>query len=235
MVDYIDDDFLVRFKLYYNCIKYPFIISAKYLTIMIKIVTSWMFTTLINLLIKFNRRRIIMDRSGDQPYLERYYLLFKERNKFPFNIFLHKFIKGDDELDLHNHPWGYMTIILSGGYWEYQFADKLKLINTNCDNKLYSYQKIIKKWRKPGTILFYNHNNTHRVELAENTETCWTLFIPFKTSTKGWGFFKYKDTIDSELEYIDSNTYLEKKKKNNLNDSISSKSSEEEYKTKICI
>ena len=33
------------------------------------------------------RYRIINDRQTGEPYLERYYLFLKDRNKFPFNIF----------------------------------------------------------------------------------------------------------------------------------------------------
>ena len=57
---------------------------------------------LLKLLEKLGRKRIIMDRVSDEPYLERYYL----------------FLKGDPD-DLHDHPWPYATLILKGGYWEY--------------------------------------------------------------------------------------------------------------------
>ena len=48
---------------------------------------------LLKLLEKMGRKRVIMDRLCDEPYLERYYLFLKERERFPFNIFLHKFLK----------------------------------------------------------------------------------------------------------------------------------------------
>jgi hypothetical protein len=56
-----------------------------------------------------------MDRQNDEPYLERYYLFLKDRKRFPFNVFLHKFLKSDPD-DVHDHPWPYATIILKGGY-----------------------------------------------------------------------------------------------------------------------
>jgi exopolyphosphatase/guanosine-5'-triphosphate,3'-diphosphate pyrophosphatase len=49
----------------------------------------------LNLLERIGRKRIVMDRESDEPYLERYYLFLKDRDRFPFNIFLHKFLKGD--------------------------------------------------------------------------------------------------------------------------------------------
>jgi hypothetical protein len=41
----------------------------------------------------WGRYRIIMDRVDNQPYLERYYVFLRDRERFPFNIFVHKFLK----------------------------------------------------------------------------------------------------------------------------------------------
>ena len=75
----------------------------------------------------FNRYILIIDRLDKKPYLERYYLFLRDRKNFPFNIFLHKFLKSDSE-DLHDHPWNFISIILWGGYWEYTYElkDELK-------------------------------------------------------------------------------------------------------------
>ena len=72
----------------------------------------------LNLLERMGRKRIIMDRVDNEPYLERYYLFLKDRENFPFNVFLHKFLKGDPD-DVHDHPWSYLTIVLKGGYYEH--------------------------------------------------------------------------------------------------------------------
>lgn len=123
-----------------------------------------------NVFVKFmeylGRRRIIYDRLDNEPYLERYYLFLKNRKDFPFNIFLHKFLKSDPD-DLHDHPWAFRTIILSGGYWE--FTDEGKF------------------WRAPLSYRYAPANTFHRVELDKNIPYCWTLFIPSK-SFKEWGF-----------------------------------------------
>jgi len=77
-----------------------------------------MLTKFLNFLDRHGRKRVIMDRIDNEPYLERYYIFFKERTWFPFNVFLHKFLKSDPD-DVHDHPWGYFTLILSGGYYEW--------------------------------------------------------------------------------------------------------------------
>ena len=61
------------------------------------------------------RRRVINDREDNEPYLERYYIFLRDRKTFPFNIFIHRFLKSAPD-DLHDHPWAFFSIILSGGY-----------------------------------------------------------------------------------------------------------------------
>jgi hypothetical protein len=67
---------------------------------------------------RLGRHRVILDRESNEPYLERYYVFLKDRRRFPFNVFVHKFLKGDKD-DVHDHPWNYSTLILKGGYWEW--------------------------------------------------------------------------------------------------------------------
>lgn len=124
---------------------------------------------------KLGRKRIVMDRQDNEPYLERYYLFLKDRKKFPFNVFLHKFLKSDPD-DVHDHPWPYATLILKGGYYEWipQFnADGTK----SCE---------VRKWRGPGHFRICSATSYHRVELQEGVE-CWTLFMP-GPQKREWGF-----------------------------------------------
>ena len=123
-----------------------------------------------------SRRKIIHDKTTGQPYLERYYLLIKDRAEFPFNVFLHKFINGDND-EIHDHPWNFFHIILSGGYWEY--------ITINEDGETLD-QGIKKVWREPGYYNFASHNYKHKIVLGDVRPL--TLFIPFK-KTHHWGFW----------------------------------------------
>ena len=111
-----------------------------------------------------NRKRVILDRGPSwpdydkaEPFMIRYYVLFRKRPKwFPFNILVHKILK-EDRGDLHDHYWSYITIILKGGYWETTKKGKF--------------------WRPPGYIGFRSADHLHRVDLKPNTNTM-TLFIP---------------------------------------------------------
>nr|WP_234797011.1 hypothetical protein [Mycobacteroides chelonae] len=51
----------------------------------------------------------------DRPYLLRWYVI--PRNRW-LNIYLHKFLRSDDDRALHDHPWWFVSLILKGRYHE---------------------------------------------------------------------------------------------------------------------
>ena len=130
---------------------------------------------LLKLLDRLGRKRIVMDRVENEPYLERYYLFLRERERFPFNVFLHKFLKSDPD-DVHDHPWPYATVILKGGYWEW-----IPHFDT-VGRKTGEYQV----WRGPGHFRISKANSFHRIELDPDI-TAWTLFMPGR-KCRDWGF-----------------------------------------------
>jgi hypothetical protein len=137
---------------------------------------------------KMGRYRVIMDRQDNEPYLERYYLFLKDRKRFPFNVFLHKFLKGDPA-DVHDHPWPYATFILAGGYYEWisQFDAQGRV---SCE---------IRKWRGPGHFRICGANSYHRIELKPGV-TAWSLFMPGPQQQE-WGF-RYNNTWVQHEEYF---------------------------------
>ena len=110
-----------------------------------------------------SRKKVLLDRGPSwpdfdeaEPFMVRYYLLFRKRPKwFPFNILIHRILKSDLG-DLHDHYWSYITIILKGGYWE-----------TN-DTGTY--------WRGLGYIGFRKASDRHSLKIPEGKEA-WTLLI----------------------------------------------------------
>lgn len=153
-----------------------------------------------------NRKRIIMDRVNNEPYLERYYIFFKDRPEyFPFNIFIHKFLKSDPD-ELHDHPWGFFTVVLSGGYWEYTDVNTVK---RNKDGLSITDTTTIKNWRGPGFFQKVEATHKHRIELKEDV-TAWTLFIPFKR-TRDWGFYTENGWVNHKT-YLKNNENSENKK-----------------------
>jgi hypothetical protein len=147
---------------------------------------------LLKLLERLGRKRIITDRLNNEPYLERYYLFLKERKWFPFNIFLHKFLKGDPD-DVHDHPWPYATLILKGGYYECVpvFDSAGIKIGEICH------------WRGPGHFRVCKPESYHRIELEPGV-AAWTLFMP-GPHRREWGFLVGKDP---KIDWEDNESYL---------------------------
>lgn len=147
-----------------------------------------------NFLEKIGRKRVIYDRVDKEPYLERYYIFLKDRNWFPFNIFLHKFLKSDPDV-IHDHPWNYITIIIKGGYWEYV--------------PLYSSRGFIigeeKVWRGTGHVRRCHAESYHRIEVEPGVE-CWTIFIP-GIKRREWGFLNH-DGEWNKQQWIPNEQYI---------------------------
>lgn len=112
------------------------------------------------------------------PYLLRWWVI--PRNRW-FNIYLHKFLRSDDDRALHDHPWASCSIILAGGYLEH-LPDG------------------VVKHRRPGRITFRIATQAHRVELLcaarggiygsppyTRSLPAWTVFIT-GPKRREWGF-----------------------------------------------
>ncbi len=140
----------------------------------------------LNFLDRVGRKRIVMDRQDNAPYLERYYVFLKDRKHFPFNVFIHKFLKSDPD-DVHDHPWPYATLILKGGYYEWipVFDVEGKKITETC------------RWRGPGHFRICSATSYHRIELDPNI-TAWTMFMP-GPQKREWGFFVKNKWVHNDI------------------------------------
>ena len=142
-----------------------------------------MMTFLSNIMDFLGRKRVIYDRDGKVPYLIRYYVFLKNRKRFPFNITLHKVLVSD-EPTLHDHPWGYATFILKGGYWEHipVFAQEGHVCGST------------RVWRGPGHFRMRKADDLHWLELEKDADgkeiPCWSLFYMGKKQ-KEWGFMSW--------------------------------------------
>lgn len=108
----------------------------------------------------------------DRPYLERYYI----GKYFGWTFYLHRFVSGDAERNVHDHPWRLsLSFILRGQYEE----ERLRWLCPDSGWVSYTRQCC---WYKPNLI---RGDTFHRIT-APKPET-WTLFIHGKR-VKGWGF-----------------------------------------------
>lgn len=99
----------------------------------------------------------------DNPYLHRWYLL--PRNPI-LNIYLHRFLRDDEDRARHDHPWPSVSILLRGRYVE----------ETPKGKRLFC----------AGSVVLRRSTHTHRIELPEGKHA-WTLFIT-GPRLREWGF-----------------------------------------------
>src|SRR3546814_13207657 len=97
----------------------------------------------------------------DNPYLRRLYII--PRNRW-FNVYLHEFLRDDDDRALHDHPWVNLSILLRGQYVEHTATGATL--------------------RRAGAIKFRLPTAAHRIALVDG-DPVWTLFIP-GPRLRGW-------------------------------------------------
>jgi len=120
--------------------------------------------------------------NDDDVYLRRWWLV--RRNGF-LNIYLHQFIRSDDDRALHDHPWSNISILLTGRYKEVMPVNRYDWVNKKDRN-----EKV--KMRYPFIPIFRDANWIHRIELMKRKDgtekPMWTLFItgPWR---RPWGFW----------------------------------------------
>lgn len=73
-----------------------------------------------------------------------------------FALMHHTFLRSDADRCLHDHPWPFVSLILSGGYYE-----EIPLVPHD-DPRL-----TVQLWRRPGSLLFRRAEHRHRVILAD--------------------------------------------------------------------
>jgi hypothetical protein len=111
----------------------------------------------------------VIPRPDGEPYLVRYYLLGREDR--PYNLFLHLFVSGDAEPELHSHPWETsVSLILTGGYIE--------------ERRFGS--RVVTRPVLPFSLNFIKGEDYHRVDLLK--DRAWTLFFAMKPR-RTWYFW----------------------------------------------
>ena len=115
--------------------------------------------------------------GSERPYLRRWFVL--PRNPV-FNVYLHQFLRSDDDRALHDHPWLFnASLLLRGSYVEHTIkAGGIEM----------------RTLRQAGAFKLRCGPAPHRVELlgdpfaeVENPLPCWTLFIT-GPRVRQWGF-----------------------------------------------
>jgi hypothetical protein len=118
--------------------------------------------------------RVALSRTADvliggpvDTYLRRWFVIPRNR---VFNIYLHHFLRSDDDRALHDHPWWNASILLNGKYTEHT-------IGAGGVHHHIEYGT--------GAVKLRGARYAHRVELIDGP--CWSLFLT-GPRLHNWGF-----------------------------------------------
>jgi len=107
--------------------------------------------------------------GADDPYLRRWFIT--PRGDGPA-VYLHQFLRDDDDRALHDHPWPSIGIILEGGYIELTPDAEVR--------------------RSVGDVVYREPEARHRVVLHRDCigqpKPAWTLFLVGRR-VREWGFW----------------------------------------------
>jgi hypothetical protein len=102
-----------------------------------------------------------------------------------FGIKLHHILRSDEDRDLHDHPWSFLSLILRGGYWEHQAIDPAE--DPRHDLRYMNRSPLTYRvWYGPGSILWRPAPSPHRLELPAG-RSAWSLVIT-GPKQREWGF-----------------------------------------------
>jgi len=110
---------------------------------------------------------MVIGGDSSDPYMLRWYITPRDPDNG--GIYLHKFLKSDDDRALHDHPWPSQSIVLSGEYREI-FKDNTGITRVRSIHA--------------GNMVDRPANFAHRIEVIKPG---FTLFH-YGPRTREWGF-----------------------------------------------
>jgi hypothetical protein len=132
----------------------------------------------------------VITRRGDgthTPYMLRWFLFRSKRFDWMPRLYLHKFLRSDDDRAPHDHPWWFISILLKGSYIEHRWIDGIE--QSHC--------------RRAPSIAFRPLSTHHRVELfvqnvadpyrptseeLQRFKPVWTIILT-GPDVRAWGFW----------------------------------------------
>jgi hypothetical protein len=117
-------------------------------------------------------RQLIGPRNN--PYMLRY-ILFRWAN-LP-RVYVHKFLRSDEDRAPHNHPWWFVSLVLRGHYLEY----------TDKPPNPHVRKRFSLAYRPLSTFHRVDLPNGFRPDGSYGPMPCWTLVVT-GPDVRSWGF-----------------------------------------------
>jgi hypothetical protein len=149
----------------------------------------------------------------DDVYLIRYYVF---KSKW-FNVFIHRFLRSDRD-DLHDHPWDFLTYLVSGAYTEYKWRPtKVGGYVQRTRRANYRVKDAFERLRTKlsfNTLVFRRAETQHKVVLDEKFTMTDMQHAPLTVCITGptrreWGFIREEPSYG---EFSPAGALLKKKR-----------------------
>lgn len=128
-------------------------------------------------------KKMVIVNCEHQPYLHRWYVFKTKR----ITLFVHKFVRSDEDRALHDHPWAFLVIPIWRGYTEH--SDRLVRYERAGDARRFPViNRVLPFLGTRYRDFFYRH----RVELKRDARgeplPAWSIFFHF-TRRREWGYW----------------------------------------------
>lgn len=92
------------------------------------------------------------------------------RNKY-FNIYLHHFLRRDEDRALHDHPWWSISFIFEGSYFEHTELETAELHGPDATGHCFAYPIVLPvvTQRDAGAVAWRRATSRHRISLPIET------------------------------------------------------------------
>lgn len=127
---------------------------------------------------------LLLRRGHENPYvhigdyMKRWWI--EKYSDAGIAVRVHEILKSDPDLHPHDHPWSFVSIVLSGGYLEGRPRPGVE------GKGVHGVPALDFEWYGPGSVILRKHTDFHRILILEGGRAV-TLFIPGEYRHE-WGF-----------------------------------------------
>lgn len=139
-------------------------------------------------------RRMRLRRSDGRVYLDRWGIGHDRIGR----VLIHRMEAPDPGVDLHDHPWWFVSLVLWGGYTEQRAQTRDAPVFAGQAARSSFALRGAESERRPGSIRTMRLDECHTITQLRR-RTCWTLVIGGPRRRR-WGFYLPEG-------YVDEHTY----------------------------
>jgi hypothetical protein len=128
-------------------------------------------------------RRLTLRRADGRVYLDRWGIGHDRIGR----VLLHRMEAPDPGIDLHDHPWWFVSIVLRGGYTELRLPTRMAPTYAKVAETNPAQMRGVRNRRRPGSIQAMRLDECHTITELHG-RCCWTLVIG-GPRRRSWGFY----------------------------------------------